>query len=106
MKSARNVQNITQFFDVVDRVTVAVSGDESLREEININVGQSKDADVASLLKKLFDNALNNSQNPKGGNRHDLVVKQFAATLLILMGKSSYEFLQSNLGMVFACFIM
>ena len=65
---------------------------------MNSSCGRATDANVAPLLKKLFDNAQNNSSASKKGYRHDTTIKLFAVSLLILTGKSGYEFLQSNLG--------
>ena len=46
----------------------------------------------------LYNNAKTNMSATKQGNRHDFIVKQFGIALLILPGKSAYEFLQANLG--------
>ena len=52
---------------------------------------------VQPLLQTLFDNAVKNGVSQKG-NRHNDVVKKFAAALFCLVGRSGYELLQTNLG--------
>ena len=60
---------------------------------------ESNDDFVASIMKKLYENAKNNaSKKSKYGIRHDSIIKNFAASLYCLIGKSGYEMLVTNLG--------
>ena len=52
---------------------------------------------VQPMLQKLFDNAVKNGMSDKG-NRHNNVVKKFAAALYCLVGRSGYELLRAKLG--------
>ena len=70
-----------------------------MRETINLNLGRKKEVDVKPLLRRLFENAeKNNEKKSKRGYRHEKIVKDFAAALYCLSGRSGYELLQTNLG--------
>ena len=91
---------ITDYFDI-DNVSETIEMNSVLRTRINDIRGQPKESSVTPLLQRLFENAQHNgSTKSKHANRHDMVVKQFAAALLILTGKSGYELLQANLGKI------
>ena len=70
-----------------------------MKESINISCGREREATVKPLLRRLFQNAeKNNEDRCKRGYRHDKIVKDFAAALFCLIGRSGYELLQTNLG--------
>ena len=71
----------------------------STKETINLNLGRAKEVHVKPLLRRLFENAeKNNEKKSKHGYRHEKIVKDFAAALYCLIGRSGYELLQTNLG--------
>ena len=90
-------REMTDYFEM-DKVCHTIDDNIGIKTKINDIYGQPRGSSVAPLLQRLFDNAQNNTSKSKHANRHDRVVKQFAAALLILTGKSGYELLQSNLG--------
>ena len=70
-----------------------------MKENINVACGRAKEATVKPLLRRLLENAKkNNEDRAKRGYRHDMVIKDFAAALFCLIGRSGYELLQANLG--------
>lgn len=96
--------SITTFFDF-KMLCQSIENDIDMRERINDFCGKAKESSVAPLLQRLFDNARNNGcAGSKHANRHDLIIKQFAAALVILIGKSGYDLLQANLGQYYLIF--
>lgn len=88
---------IIDYFDL-KKVYDFVERNDNIKTKINRHCGRSKDSDISPLLERLYNNAKTNISATKQGNRHDFVVKQFGIAMLILAGKSTYEFLQANLG--------
>ena len=88
---------ITDFFNL-KTVCKFIESNNEIKEKINEQCGRPKQASVSPLLERLYQNANSNMSAKKQGNRHDFVVKQFGISLLILAGKSTYEFIQANLG--------
>ena len=84
---------ITNYFDPVTFSEVIDNG-EAIRGNLNEICGN----DRAGIVK-LFENAQkSNEKQSTKGNRHDQTIKKFASSLFCLIGKSSYEMLQANLG--------
>ncbi len=89
---------ITHFFNPAT-VSSIIDDHSAMRENLNQVLGNDKTASVKPILLKMFANAeKNNEKQSMKGHRHDEAVKKFASSLLCLMGKASYEMLQSNLG--------
>ena len=94
---ASNQTYITDFFDIS---SFAASIDESpdIRSEINNICGLEKTVSVMPVLNILYENAKQNSLKSKAAYRHNDTVMDFATSLMCLVGKSGYEFIQGNLG--------
>ena len=89
---------ITNYFDPVTFSDV-IDNRKAIRENLNEICGNDRDGSVKPILLKLFENAQkNNEKQSTKGNRHDQTIKKFASSLFCLIGKSSYEMLQANLG--------
>lgn len=88
---------ITDYFDV-QKICDFIESNNEIRTQINKNCGKSLESNISPLLQRLYNNAKTNISARKQGNRHDLVVKQFGIAMLILAGKSTYEFIQANFG--------
>ena len=82
---------MSEFAKEIDR-------DVTMRSEINRAIGKDSDKTVAPLLLRLYKNAEANTSKPKQGHRYDMVIRNFAVSLYIIMGTSGYEMLRCNLG--------
>ena len=76
-----------------------IDTNETVRQNLNKTCGNDRSTSVAPILKKLIENAeINSMRSSLKGCRHDNTIKKFASSLFCLVGKASYEMLQSNLG--------
>ena len=89
---------INDYFDP-DQFTRSINEVSVVREKVNETFGNEKSVTVKPILDMLYKNALKNaSTSSSRANRHDKTIKIFASSIFCLVGKSGYEFLQSNLG--------
>lgn len=93
----KNQKYITDYFEIS---SFAATIDESpdIRSEINSICGLEKTASVKPVLNILYENAKQNSLKSKTAHQHNDTVMDFATSLKCLVGKSGYEFIQTNLG--------
>ena len=95
---APNQSFITDFFDL-SSVVAAIDDMDTIRTDINSTLGREPEGSVAPILENLYRTAEKNGKNSKkNANRYSKTVKEFASSLYCLVGKSSYEFVQENLG--------
>ena len=95
---APNQSIITDFFDLSSVVHV-IENNVTIRTEINNSIGREPEKSVAPILEELYSTAEQNSKkSKKNANRFSKTVKEFASSLYCLIGKSSYDFVQTNLG--------
>ncbi len=97
MKASLSCAKITDYFNIEDFSRKA-DDDIEIRACINRSIGIDESKSVAPILKRLFENAVKNTDLKSKGHRHDKLIKQFAASLLCLIGPGGYEMLQANLG--------
>ena len=95
---------ITDFFDISSVYNI-IDENECMRTDVNNVCGvDDPTISVAPIMQRLYENALANAANKsKKANRHDVVIKKFAASLFCIIGKSGYELLSKNLGSAFPC---
>ena len=92
-------QTITNDYFDPDQFTRSINEVSVVREKVNETFGNEKSITVKPILDMLYKNALTNaSTSSSRANRHDKTIKIFASSIFCLVGKSGYEFLQSNLG--------
>ena len=79
---------MNDFFDA-ENVINYVDNDMIMKETLNYNLGREKHMEVKRLLRRLFQNAeKNHEMKSKQGYRHDKIIKDFAAALYCLIGRS------------------
>ena len=83
----------------VNSLSDIIENNETVRQNLNKACGSDRSTSVAPILKKLIENAeINSMRSSLKGCRHDNTIKKFASALFCLVGKASYEMLQSSLG--------
>lgn len=98
-----NQSRITQYFNVIDKLELALKRNNELRNELNKymemnyeNVGAN--IETKDFLKCLLKNAFLKTEK-KTGNRYIEKVKLFSAYVFMLGGRLLYETLASNLNL-------
>ena len=100
MKSAMQPTQyqITDFFDVTS-IGVFIDRNENLRSDVNNSLGREPQVSVKPILETLYRNAQShNLLKSKNAYRHSDLVKKFSSSLMCIVGRSGYEFIQSNFG--------
>lgn len=88
---------ITNYFTTIT-VSDVIDNHGTMKEKLNEICGNVKSRTDKPILLALFENAERNNQiQSTEGHRHDQI-KKFASSLYCLMGRTSYETLQANLG--------
>ena len=89
---------ITDFFDIKS-LTNAIDSNEIVRNCLNDSCGKERSLTVRPILQRLIENAeVNACKSSLNSYRHNEKITKFASSLYCLIGKSSYELLQVNLG--------
>ena len=100
MKASVGCSLITDVFDI-EKFSLSVDDIPSIRNMVTEAIGGNIDdcENVSPLLKLMFENAVKNSTRKSSqGHRHHDTIKEFAASLLCLIGSGGYELIQINLG--------
>lgn len=92
-------RNITQYYDVIDKVTVLVNENQKLAQIIkSIGKGQPVEQhSVTSILQQLMQNAEDNNGKNGRQRRHRLTLKKFGTLLYIYAGSMAYECIHRNM---------
>ena len=79
-------------------ISEAINKQEMSRTEVNNICGNEKTQSVAPIMELRFENGQTNSVCLSNhANQHDTTLKEFASSLVCLIGKSGYELLLTNL---------
>uniref|UniRef100_A0A7M5X9S7 Uncharacterized protein n=2 Tax=Clytia hemisphaerica TaxID=252671 RepID=A0A7M5X9S7_9CNID len=97
MKASLDCHKITNYFDI-DNLSERVDSIDEIRAHVNRSIGTEETRSIAPLLKRLYENAVKNAKSEAKGHRHDTLIKQFASSLVCLIGPAGYEMIQANFG--------
>jgi hypothetical protein len=102
--SATNQLKITSFFNVIDKITTLVAGNQQVQSVVQSELEKSSIlackpllANLSPLLKQLMCNAEKNSQKHPHMRRHDEIIKKFCISLFIYCGPMAYDFIHKNM---------